>query len=318
MVKVSDEDFIATWKRYQSPTQVAKALGLTVRNVYGRRNNLVRKGINLPTVGGQTGGKVVDAVRHTQTFEKRRQFVVRNGYVIVFSDAHWWPGEPSLANIALLRVIPEVKPALIVANGDLLDGARVSRHEPRGWSTVPTLKQELDVLVQRTDEIEKAAGAGVALARTLGNHDIRLERWLAVRAPEVEDLPGTRLEDYIPRWPCSWSVQVNDDTLIKHRWKGGIHATYRNTLESGWNIITGHLHSMKDAPYTDLRDDIRWGVDAGCLADPEHDSFDYVEDNPTGWRSGFVVLTFREGKMLWPEFCYVKNGRAWFRGEAIA
>lgn len=319
---VSDDDFIATFQRYGSPKVVAEKLGLSIRGVYERRKRAEEKfGVELktrPHPDAPPCAQGAAAARHTQTFERRRNFRIQNGTVVVFSDAHWWPGELSLANLALLRILPELKPDLVVANGDILDGARISRHEPRGWYGVPTVKQELDVLVERMDAIEKAAGPGAALARTLGNHDIRLERWLATRVPEVEDLPGTRLEDYIPRWPCSWSIQVNDNTLIKHRWKGGIHATYRNTLESGFNIVTGHLHSMKVAPYTDLRDDVRFGVDAGCLADPDHDSFDYVEDNPTNWRSGFAVLTFVEGRMLWPEFCYVLGGRAWFRREAVA
>jgi hypothetical protein len=315
--RVSDDDFIAAWAQYGGPDAVSKATGLSIRSVYSRRNNLVEKGHNLATrTTNPCKGKVA-AIRHTQTFERRRKFNIRNGKVIVFSDAHYWPGEPSLAHLALLEVIRREKPTLVVANGDVLDGARITRHEPRGWMSTPTVKEELDVLVERMGEIEDAAGPGTILARTLGNHCIRLERWLVTRTPEVEDLPGTRLEDYIPRWPCSWSVQINDDTIIKHRWKGGIHATYRNTLESGFNIVTGHLHSMKAAPYTDLRDEIRWGVDAGCLADPDHDCFDYVEDNPTNWRSGFVVLTFRDGRMLWPEFCYRYRGAAWFRGEMV-
>jgi hypothetical protein len=40
----------------------------------------------------------------------------------VFSDAHYFPGEPSIGHQALLRVIKEVKPVMIVANGDIMDG----------------------------------------------------------------------------------------------------------------------------------------------------------------------------------------------------
>ena len=41
MIKISDEQFVATWMELQSPQRVADALGVEVRGVYKRRNNLV-------------------------------------------------------------------------------------------------------------------------------------------------------------------------------------------------------------------------------------------------------------------------------------
>lgn len=312
-LKVSEQDFIDTWQKYGSPTEVAKILGLSVRNVMGRRNNLQRlKGISLVTRSQNNHTTYL----RTQTFDKRRDIEVRDGTVVVYSDAHFWPGDPSLAYQALIELIPVVKPKAIIANGDLLDGARISRHEPRGWQSTPTVREEVQVLVERQDEVRRVGGKA-KLFRTLGNHDVRFERYIAIHSPELDGLKGTALEDFIPDWPCSWSVAINGNTLVKHRFKGGIHAPYNNTMHAGWSMVTGHLHSMKAMPFTDLRDDVRFGVDAGCLADPDHDAFDYTEDNPTNWRSGFVVLTYKDGKLLWPDFCYVMGGRAYYRGELV-
>jgi len=71
-------------------------------------------------------------------------------------------------------------------------------------------------------------------------------------------------------------------------------------------------------PITDYNG-TRFGVDAGCLADTEGPQFiDYLEDNPTLWRSGFIVLTFRSGRLMWPEPVYVvEDGKVGFRGEII-
>jgi hypothetical protein len=41
---------------------------------------------------------------------------------------------------------------------------------------------------------------------------------------------------------------VNDSVMVKHRWKGGIHATHNNAVESGVSFCTGHLHSAKVTP----------------------------------------------------------------------
>lgn len=309
-LKVNDTEFIAAFQRYGSPSKVASVLGLKVVTVFQRRNRLERRGVLLPTA--TTEAKI--AVR-TKSFEQRRSVQVKDGCVVVFSDAHYWPGDPSLAHLALLELCRSLKPKLVVANGDLLDGATISRHEPRGWLRAPDVREEVEVLQERLAEIRNAAPKS-ELLRTLGNHCIRFERHLAVHAPQYRGLAGTSLEDHIPEWPCSWTVEVND-TIVKHRWAGGIHAAYNNTLKSGRSIVTGHLHSLKCTPYTDY-DGIRFGVDTGTLADPYHDAFDYAEDNPRDWRSGFVVLTYKGGKLLWPETCYVDDGVAYFRGEVVS
>jgi hypothetical protein len=106
--------------------------------------------------------------------------------------------------------------------------------------------------------------------------------------------------------------------VVKHRYKGGIHATHNNTVGSGKTIVTGHLHSLKVTPYADYNGN-RFGVDTGTLADPSGPQFvDYLEDNPTNWRSGFAILTFFNGQLLWPELVHdFGNGCIEFRGEVI-
>jgi len=62
-----------------------------------------------------------------------------------------------------------------------------------------------------------------------------------------------------------------------------------------------------------------WGVDTGTLADAQGPQFtDYLEDNATDWRSGFVVLTFHKGRLLWPEVVHVvEDGAVSFRGKLL-
>jgi hypothetical protein len=106
--------------------------------------------------------------------------------------------------------------------------------------------------------------------------------------------------------------------VIKHRLKGGVHATHNNTVNSGISTVTGHLHSLKVTPFADYRGN-RFGVDTGTLADPSGPQFvDYLEDAPTNWRSGFAVLTFRDGRLLWPELVHkYEEGKIEFRGQVI-
>ena len=82
-------------------------------------------------------------------------------------------------------------------------------------------------------------------------------------------------------------------------------------------MVTGHLHSLKVTPFDDYNG-IRYGVDTGCLADTDGKQFmDYTEDNPKNWRSGFAVLTIRNGNLMWPEVVHVSKEGVEFRGNYV-
>jgi hypothetical protein len=113
------------------------------------------------------------------------------------------------------------------------------------------------------------------------------------------------------------STWVTKDLIVKHRYKGGVHATHNNTASSGKSIVTGHLHSLKVTPYADYNGN-RFGVDTGTLAETDGPQFDYAEENPQNHRSGFAVLTLKDGELLWPELVHKwKSGQVEFRGQVI-
>jgi len=315
--KCSEEEFMQIWRSLRKASAVAKHLDTDVRGVQKRRRYLEKK-----------YGVFLDADDHRARQDNviglggfRAEETKIKGTVIVFSDAHYWPGEPSVAHKALLSLGKEMKPTMIIANGDLMDGARLCRQDPIGWqkSGSPTVKEEIEALQERMHEVALAVGKNCKRRRTIGNHDIRLERMLAMKAPDIEGLPHTRLSDFLPEWEESWSVMVNDNTQIKHRFRNGVHATWNNTLHSGRNIVTGHLHRLQATILSDYGGP-RWGIDTGTLAEvgPQNAAFQYDEDNPRNWASGFAVLTFgKQGQMLHPEFCVVLAGTAYFRGKAV-
>jgi hypothetical protein len=199
-----------------------------------------------------------------------------------------------------------------------VDGAGTSRHGPTFGAKQVTPAAELRACQERLDEIADAA-KGAQKIFTLGNHDIRLHTYLATNAPQIADLPGLDLRELFPRWKFCWSLFVNGDTIIKHRYRGGQYAPANNVRGAlGQNFVTGHLHSLKVIPLSAYSDRTFFGVDTGMLAEPEWESFAYREDSPADWRSGFVVLHWRDGKMLWPEVCWsVAEGVVNWRGELI-
>ena len=311
----TEEEFIELWRTHQSAIKVATALGVSPRAVSLRRRYIEGKhGVTLEAVDARARYyKHLAPVEHNA----RRHLEVDNGVVLVFSDAHFWPGVRTTAFRALVQFIQKYKPKAIICNGDAFDGASISRFPRIGWDSKPSIIEELKACREHLGEIEEVAGKA-ALYWPMGNHDSRFETRLAANAPEFEGVKGFHLKDHFPAWLPCWSVWINDNVVIKHRMKGGIHATRNNTLNAGKTMVTGHLHSLKVTPLDDYNG-TRWGVDTGTLADPRGPQFrDYLEDSSTDWRSGFVLLTFKERTLLWPEVVRViEEGKVDFRGSII-
>lgn len=330
-VTAKDSDFVEAWRRIGTPRGVADLLGITVRQVLNRRRSLEAKyGISLASANAKTdangpknaAARAADklARERARRYEVEMHDAITDGVVLVASDCHYWPGVVTVAHQAFCTLAKRLRPDLVVLNGDVLDGARISRHARIMWEKQPELKDEIAAVQDRCAEIERAA-PGARLVRTIGNHDARFENYLSSNAPDWEEMAGSTLLDYLPRWRAGWALHLNPGTdgwcVIRHRpVSGGIHSGYNSTLRSGTHYVHGHLHKLSATPWADYRGR-RYGVDTGTLAEPKGAQFNYTEGGPLNWASGFVVLTFVAGRLLQPELVVVEGGRAWFRGAAI-
>jgi hypothetical protein len=309
----TDKEFIEVWQRLKSATKVAEELGVDLRNVRRRRKRLEElHGVSLEST---KQGPLIKAPDNPA----RKMLGIENGTVIVFSDAHFWPGIHTTAFKGLLWAIKEFQPKCVIANGDVFDGASISRYDRHGYDSTPSVVQELkacEIALGEIDDTAKKARSNVNLVWTLGNHDMRFENRLAANAPQYEFVKGFNLKDHFPAWHPCWSCWPTEQVAVKHRWKGGIHATHNNTVNAGVSIITGHLHSLKVTPFADYNGN-RFGVDTGTLAEPAGKQFEnYLEDSPTNWRSGFAILTFHNGRLMWPELVHKwAENQIEFRGK---
>lgn len=249
----------------------------------------------------------------------RRVVDLTNGTVIVAADFHYWPGEPPTAHRALIKLTKELKPDILVANGDVCDFCTISRFPPLGWTTMPSAAEEIEIAQDMLHEWAEAGGKAERYW-PVGNHDARMETFIASNTPELKGIRGTSLKDHFPLWEPCYSLWINDSPsglVVKHRFKGGIHAPWNNTIYAGRSIATGHLHSQKVIPFTNYNGTV-YGVDVGCIADPFDEQFQYMEDNPRNHRSGFAVFTFSGGVLMPPELVTVlEPGVVYFRGKSI-
>jgi hypothetical protein len=299
-------------KKFGSSKLAAEHIGISVRALCHRKAKIQEQyGVVLPAYSAKQ-----HTVANTYIPDNRRviQHTVDNGHVFIASDCHYWPGEETVAHKAFVKLLTEFKPKTAVLNGDVFDGARISRHAALMGTNPPTPKQEIEACQDRLDEIAKASKNAIKLW-TYGNHDLRLFNFVAQHSPELSEFSD--LFSYFPGWHTGWRIDINNSVVIKHRWHNGQHATYNNVLKAGKSIVTGHLHKLMVTPWSDYNPGRRYGVDTGTLAEPTGDQFVYLEENPVNWCSGFAVLTFENGKLLPPELCEVINGVAYFRGQRV-
>lgn len=307
-MRYSDQEILDAYDQHGSFGSAAVALGIDRRGFARRVNRLrpTQRALSFP------------APAHMAASPAVLQLPYQDGTVVVGSDAHYWPGqEPSTAHVAFCRTIRELHPWLVVLNGDIFDGASCSKHGKIGWESRPTVSEELAVCGERLKEIQEAATDAQRIW-TLGNHDMRYETFMAQHASEYRNVPGIHLKDHFPDWQPAWRVDIGTNVTIQHRWKGGTGAGRNNTLNAGRSYVTGHDHVLQVTPFTDLNG-TRWGVQGGMLGVPYSPQFvNYTEATPVNWRSGFVVLTFADGRLLEPELVSVISEEAritMFRGR---
>jgi hypothetical protein len=309
----SDEVFIALFKEHKSPTAISKILDISERNIMKRRKSIEKRyDIHLPSNNNRGIPQFIIPENKI-----RCEYELKDGIVMVGSDCHYNPNYISTAHKAFVHFVKELKPNMVILNGDLFDFAQISQHNRIGYQQHPTVQQELEEVQNRLGDIEKVRPAGCILHRTIGNHDLRFDGKLSNVLPQYEGVKGMCLADHLYGWSYSWSVVINDNTMVKHRWHNGIHAVYNNILKGGMSMVTGHLHSLKVTPWSNYVGDL-YGVDTGMMAAVKDDQFMYHEDSSVNWRAGFAVLTFVDGKLMPPELVQVideDDGLVFFRGQ---
>ena len=315
----TDTEFIQLWGQFQSAARIAEHLDIATRAVHLRRR-WIEKQYNMTLNAKDHRGALYDKNR-PKSFSPLKQINlgIEDGTVIVFSDAHFIPSQRTTAFKGLLWAIQEFKPKAVICNGDAFDGASISRHDvtDQPYTSVIQELKACQGALEEIEEVAKAARHNVKLLFTWGNHDIRFGNRLAQHAPQFKEVQGFKLTDHIPNWDFCWAVWPTENVIIKHRYKGGVHATHNNTVQAGVSVVTGHLHSLKVTPFSDYNG-VRYGIDTGTLAETDGPQFTYAEINPSNHRSGFAVLNFFNGHLLLPELAQkFDEDQIMFRGDVI-
>jgi len=319
---LSDAEFIRLWRENPSSIKMSAACGISKQSIGKRRRHIEKKhDIALHTVD-DLGRKMYANPMTVSEDRVEVKLNLRDGVILVAGDQHYWPGTVPVMHRAYVYLSKKFKPFAQVWNGDAFDGSSISRFPSIGWENKPTVKQELDVVRDRSDEVMKASPNSKRIW-CAGNHDLRFESRIAAMSPEYRGVDGIHLKDHFPEWTPAWFVTVNESlpshTEIRHRENGGVHAGYNNTVKSGVNIVTGHDHRAEVVAYDDRRGR-RYGVRHGMTADSSRDPqfVNYLEGRKANWQPALAVLTYRDGVLLQPELALRFDENSFqFRGEII-
>lgn len=250
------------------------------------------------------------------TYPEHVHLELSNAVLLIGGDSHFWPGQVNHVFDAFVEVAKKLKPTAIIMNGDLIDGTRVSRHSRLRNQTTPRVKDELDEAKRQLGRLPLAKHRII----TLGNHDIRLDTYIANMSPETDDC-AYRLEDWFPGWAFGYAAMINDHVPhvipceVRHYYRMGIHARWNNAVYSGIHICTNHTHGLGVTPFNNRVGRI-YGIETGMLNFPDVPQMEYGQGMQSRAHAGFAVLTFDEDSNLTPpELAEWSNGKLMFRGK---
>jgi hypothetical protein len=253
-------------------------------------NNRQRRSATSTTAGGgwkpnTTSQSTRQALAYLEAkYPHRLQQELKNGTILVGSDFHIWPGQNSTALRAFKKLADDLRPNVVILNGDVLDFPSIGRHAPIMWESAPEPWQEIEAAQDHLDDIAKACRRARKIW-TLGNHDARFEANLANNARQYRNIKGVHLSDHFGLWEKGWSCRRQQpDRAGPHHDQAQAEGRRHERGEAprrsiaAWSFVHGHLHSQKVSPVTDYNGD-RYGVDGGMIADPSFKQFvNYTED----------------------------------------
>lgn len=219
----------------------------------------------------------------------------------------------------LLAAAKKLKPHVIVVLGDFADVESLSAHDkPNGRRVF--LAEELPLVRARLRELE-GLGAG-ELIYVMGNHEYRLERYIAKHAPELDGITSWDALLGLGKWkvvPYNESYRIGKLWLTHTTGEAGDNAHRAAARTFMGSAMIGHTHrmgyevrgKMGGAPYL--------AAMLGWLGDPAKAKYMHDAKAATHWVNGFGVGYMEPcSGIVHVQPIPIIKGRACFNGEIIA
>lgn len=205
--------------------------------------------------------------------------------VFVIPDLHF-PYTNKKVLKKVINLIKQEKPTHVIQLGDILDQYSFSKFSRSLNLTTPKkeIKRGLGMARQFWKDIQKAAPKAKYL-QLLGNHDIRIQKRIAERLPELESLFD--LQNLYDFKGVKVSKSDRDHLMID----GVIytHGHYSKSIDHAKYYLKptvhGHLHRAGLSTFGDL-----WSMDVGHLADEKSLPLSYTASKTSRWHMAVAVV----------------------------
>lgn len=237
---------------------------------------------------------------------------------LVIPDCHI-PFHDKLVWETILAVGRHLRPDIVVIIGDFADCYAISFH-PKSPERKLNFKSEIEAASDELDRVEALGVPRVIFCE--GNHENRLNRYLAQRAPELHGLLSVRdllRVDERPGWEWvpyqSW-VKVGKVAYSHEVGECGKYTAQRTLDAFGDNIVVGHSHrggvayggTVEGSKHVALN--VGWAGDAAAV--------DYMHAAKTrAWQAGFGLVEQDAEGVGWCSFTPILEGRCMVRGQVV-
>lgn len=248
----------------------------------------------------------------------------RNYRALIYSDVHAGRHDP-LALEAVLKIAEMFQPELVVANGDHLEGERVSRFKQT--RVAPSSQYERDYHAEWTEKLMYVSGEPEVRLMTIGNHDIRymsqfddlssipsMEEFNVSNILYARELGFGQAYDLICVNPSGDSLYPDAELYIHHgmfaRKHAGTSSRAFSEKLSGASVINGHTHRSSVGIKRTHRGLVKH-YEVGCLCDMSP-SYDIFPD----WSQSVLVGVIGPG-VLDLQHIVIDRGQFVFNGEVF-
>lgn len=217
--------------------------------------------------------------------------------MLVLSDIHF-PYHDKQALMVALRTGKQENVDSILLNGDILDFYQLSKFTKDYRK--PSVKAELDIFRYFIDQL-KQRFPDAAIYYKLGNHEVRLDRWIKHNAQMFDGMLDL---EHLINFKEANITYLKDNIGVKFGKLNIIHGhevrangslvniarTYY--MKTNSNIMLGHWHQVQEFTTKTLNGDLHGAWATGCLCKLDAD-YTYGINS---WSHGFAIVELTDAK----------------------
>jgi UDP-2,3-diacylglucosamine pyrophosphatase LpxH len=212
--------------------------------------------------------------------------------IAVLSDIHF-PYHDEEALVAAIDYLKEYKPDTIILNGDILDFYGLSSFDKD--PSKPKMREELEQGRWFISAMRQVFPNALIYYK-IGNHEMRLERWLKLKAPEwlgneEFEIPillkfGENRVHLVEKFTTIKAGNLN--IIHGHEYKGGgtVNPARNMYLKTKSSVICGHFHRKSEHLTKDIDGTVHGSWSTGCLCELDAE---YMNTH-TEWVHGFATV----------------------------